>query len=109
MSLVAVSGAALGAGPGPVETYRVDLPLPWGPNTEIRMPVQQMAFDMVNAAWPNIHGRLKALAPELARDAMMEVEPVALEHERALVRQAWLLGGAVLGGVGLLLWWTKKR
>jgi hypothetical protein len=107
MSLVAVSGAALGAGPGAVSTYRVDLPLPWGSDTEIRMPMQQMAYDFVNAAWPNLHGRITALVPELSRAAVMEIEPKAIEHENRLLTHAWMLGAAVLGGAALLFWRRK--
>ena len=27
----------LGAGPGPTETYYVDMPFPWGENTELKL------------------------------------------------------------------------
>lgn len=110
MSWSPTEGAALGAGPGPVETYFVDLPLPWGNNTEIRMPIRQMSYDAVNAAWPNIRGRLEQAIPDVTRRFLNEMEPTIDRAEKNLNRAlitVWTVGGAALALAGYYLW--KRR
>jgi hypothetical protein len=49
-------GQGLGAGPGEVVTYRVDLPYPWGDDSEITLPIEAL----VNDAWTVTEPRVNA-------------------------------------------------
>jgi hypothetical protein len=63
----------LGAGPGPVETYYVDMPFPWGDDTELRLPVYALTQDVVRnvqkadlaslVPWDSINRRLEVSMP----------------------------------------------
>ena len=44
----------MGAGPGPTTTYLVDLPLPWGRDTEVTLPMDQLVAD----AWASMSPRM---------------------------------------------------
>jgi len=44
---------SVGAGPGDTMTYRVDLPLPWGRDTEVTIPMQAMMDDAWASVEPN--------------------------------------------------------
>ncbi len=46
-------GSGLGAGPGDTISYRVDLPLPWGANTEVTLPMQALVDDAWAAMEPS--------------------------------------------------------
>lgn len=111
MSLVAIHGASLGAGPGPVRTYRVDLPFPWGDDTEITLPIQSITFDAVNAAYPQIRTRLDHDIPAIAERFVASLEPTMKRVEDRLDRtmtQAYVLGAMMLVGFGLL-WYGRQR
>ena len=47
-------GVGLGAGPGEIVTYRVDLPLPWGRDTEVTLPMEAIMNDAWTAVEPNV-------------------------------------------------------
>lgn len=72
----------LGAGPGPTATYYVDLPLPWGKNTEITLPMEQL----MNDAWASMEPNANA----------------------AIARGAVAVAAAVALAVGLGAWWVRS-
>lgn len=45
---------AVGAGPGKTITYLVDLPQPWGRDTEVTIPVEVLVDDALIAAQPTM-------------------------------------------------------
>ncbi len=71
---------AIGAGPGPTTTYYVDLPLPWGRNTEITLPMQQLVADAVAEARPALQG-----------DVMQAMGVIAATIVVAVAGAAWLM------------------
>jgi hypothetical protein len=117
---------ALGAGPGPVNTYRVDMPFPWGDDTEIKLPVQALVADAITAARlpelastlvnqaikeanleaiaSGISRRLEARMPDLVERATTEAEPIV----DAWVNRA-LLKAAGAAGLGLLAYAVYRR
>ncbi len=109
----------LGAGPGPVETYKVDLPFPWGEDTELKLPVYAMVQDAVRAArtadtaslvpWDSINRRIEASMPVWVDQLESELDPyVQKVLDQATVRvlaiSTTLVGVAILGA-----WWLQKR
>jgi hypothetical protein len=121
----------VGAGPGPVKTYKVDMPLPWGDNTEITVPVQQVIAD----AWTELSPKIDALesklindmedeanlyGPRLVKQVMDEVvtpeinkqmeiafAQVDVAKSDAIKAAAGIAVGLGLA-VGLAAWWIKK-
>jgi hypothetical protein len=78
-----VSFGGLGAGPGPTTTYYVDLPLPWGKDTEITLPMDQLVAD----AW-----------------ASMEPDANA-----AIARGVAVAAACMALSVGLGAWWIRSK
>lgn len=70
---------SMGAGPGPTSTYYVDLPLPWGKDTEITLPMEQLTAD----AWA-------AVAPQT---------------DAAIAKGAVVIALTTAVAVGAVLWW----
>ena len=54
----------MGAGPGPVKTYSVDMPFPWGKDTEVTVPVDQM----VNDTWAALSPKIDQLEAKMIQD-----------------------------------------
>jgi hypothetical protein len=73
----------VGAGPGEVATYQVDLPLPWGANTEVTLPMQA-----------------------LVDDAWTAMEPAAM---RAVYKGAFIVALSVALSISVAAVWLKKR
>ena len=73
----------LGAGPGPTTTYLVDLPLPWGKDTEVTLPMDQLVAD----AW-----------------ASMEPDAYA-----AIARGVAMAAACMALTVGLGAWWIRSK
>lgn len=53
-----VSFGGLGAGPGATITYLVDLPLPWGRDTEVTLPMDQLVADSWAAMEPKANAAI---------------------------------------------------
>lgn len=70
----------VGAGPGDVVTYRIDLPLPWGRDTEVTLPIQALVDDAYAAMEPN-------LSASIAKGAVIVAAAVGLSVGLAAV---WL-------------------
>jgi hypothetical protein len=68
----------MGAGPGQTMTYRVDLPLPWGRDTEITLPVQALVDDAWLAMEPNVSGAISKGAMVIAASVAVAVGLAAL-------------------------------
>lgn len=121
----------MGAGPGPVKTYKVDMPFPWGENTEVTVPVDQM----VNDTWAAISPKLDQLeakmiqdmedemnlyAPQLVKTIMdQSVRPelnrqaeVAMAEfdimKMDVVKAVAITGIAIVIAMGAGSWWVKK-
>ena len=73
---------SLGAGPGPTVTYLVDLPLPWGKDTEVTLPMEQ-----------------------LVADSWAAMEPSA---NAAIAKGAVVVAASVALAVGLGAWWIRS-
>lgn len=122
---------AVGAGPGPVEKYKIDAPFPWGDNTEIAVPMQQMVDDAWQAISPKIdaleakliqdmEGEMEIYAPVLVKQVMDEVvrPEIAKQMEVAFaevglvkddaIKGMLALTGMVVLSVGIAAWWVKK-
>ena len=74
---------AVGAGPGDTITYRVDLPLPWGKDTEVTLPMQALVDDAWTAMEPNMNA--------------------------AIGKGALVIAASVAVAVGFLGLWLRKR
>jgi len=121
----------MGAGPGPVVTYKVDAPFPWGSNTEITVPMQQMVDDAWSAISPKItalesqlvsdmEDEMNLYGPQLASKVMTDVvnPEIAKQMEVAFaqvgivkddaIKAALALTGVIVLSVGLAAWWVKK-
>jgi hypothetical protein len=121
----------VGAGPGPVEKYKIDAPFPWGDNTEIAVPMQQMVDDAWQAISPKIdaleakliqdmEGEMEIYAPVLVKQVMDEVvrPEIAKQMEVAFaevglvkddaIKGMLALTGMVVLSVGIAAWWVKK-
>lgn len=96
----------LGAGPGRTKTYRVDLPFPWGDDTELTLPVQQLSQDFADAAWPTLYARISHALPQLYDSNVKPELDRSVEQVKAIsVKLMWgtaLLGAATLFGYALL-------
>jgi hypothetical protein len=126
-----VSYHPVGAGPGPVEKYKVDAPWPWGDNTEIAVPVQQMMNDAWTAIRPRIdelenkliddmENELTLYGPKLVKDVMDNVvlPDIKNQMEVAFAELGMLkddmtktliaVGGMLVIAVGVGAWWLKK-
>ena len=122
---------AVGAGPGPVKTYKVDAPFPWGDNTEIKIPVQAMVDDAWNAAYPHLldlenkliqdgEDEVNLYAPKAVKQVLTDVVMPAVNNELEvvfaevdLVKEDALKAGLAIAGivviaVGVAAWWIKK-
>lgn len=100
----------LGAGPGPGRTYGVDMPLPWGANTPVTLPVEALANDFANAIQPRVDQALQAATASI-RQAVEEgvSKPIqeGLASGNLVVQNAtskvnwWGFGVAALVGAAL--------
>ncbi len=105
----------LGAGPGPTERYYLDMPFPWGDNTAVVIPVQEMTKDATREAlrvlrdedlaslvpWNSINTRVQASMPLWIEQANTEAKPYVDAYiDSALLKFAGittvLMGGAFL-------------
>ncbi len=109
----------LGAGPGPTERYYLDMPFPWGENTAVVIPVQEMTKDATREAlrvlrdedlaslvpWNSINTRVQASMPLWVEQAVEEANIAAKPHIDAYINSALvkfagittvLMGGAFL-------------
>jgi hypothetical protein len=68
----------MGAGPGEVVTYRVDLPLPWGRDTEVTLPIQALVDDAWVAMEPNLTASISKGAVIIAGSVAVAVFMAAL-------------------------------
>jgi len=71
---------AVGAGPGKTITYLVDLPQPWGRDTQVTIPVDALVDDALVAAQPSMDAAV-----------MRGVVGVAAAMVLAVGLGAWLL------------------
>ncbi len=122
---------SMGAGPGPVVKYKIDAPFPWGDDTEIAVPMQQMVDDAWRAISPKINaleaqlvqdmeGEMDIYAPVLVKQIMDEVvrPEIAKQMEVAFaevdvvkddaIKGMLALTGMVVLSVGIAAWWVKK-
>lgn len=121
----------VGAGPGPTKTYKVDMPFPWGKDTEVVVPVQQMVDDTWAALAPHID-ELEAKLIQDSEDEMSIYGPVAAkkiidtvvmpavnnELEQAVaefdilkedaVKALVAVGATIVIAIGVSAWWVKK-
>lgn len=119
----------IGAGPGPVKTYKVDLPFPWGDDTPISLPLDALVKDaaksipmkaLIQAAWseamPLAQQELPILlstylepkfgqAEYIVNQALKDVEDTA----NKAVRHVYIAAGLIVTGVAVALWWSKRR
>lgn len=105
----------LGAGPGPSEAYYLDMPFPWGDDTEVVLPLRAMTTDATREAlrvlrgqdlaslvpWDSINTRVQASMPLWIEQANTEAKPYVDAYiDSALVKFAGittvLMGGAFL-------------
>lgn len=121
----------IGAGPGPTKTYKVDMPFPWGKDTEIVLPVQTIVDDLWTAILPKLNALETKLigdmeeevayySPTAARKVLNEVILPAVDKELEVafakvdvVKEDALKAGlaitaTVVLAVGLAAWWIKK-
>jgi hypothetical protein len=64
---------AVGAGPGDTRTYLVDLPLPWGRDTEVTLPIQALVDDAWTSMEPNVNASINRGAVIVAAAVMLAV------------------------------------
>lgn len=108
----------LGAGPGPISVYRLDMPFPWGDNTEVRVPVYAMVQDALDAVtladtaalvpWDSINRRVLASIPVWVDEAIAQAQPTVDEYINRVTLRAALVGAAMVGGIGLVMWRMKR-
>jgi len=72
----------VGAGPGPTITYLVDLPLPWGRDTEVTLPIDQLVSD----SWTAMEPRMDA----------------------AIAKGAVAIAAATALAIGMAAWWIRS-
>lgn len=121
----------VGAGPGPTKTYKVDMPFPWGKDTEVVVPVQAMVDD----TWAALAPHIDALEAKLIQDAEDEAAIYGPEATRKIMNQVVLpsvdkqmqeafaeldvmkedavkaliyVGATMVLAVGFSAWWVKK-
>jgi hypothetical protein len=73
---------SMGAGPGPTVTYLVDLPQPWGRDTQVTIPVDALVDDALVAAKPTM--------------------------DAAIMRGAFAVAGVMVLAVGLGAWSLRR-
>ncbi len=119
----------IGAGPGPIKTYKVDLPFPWGADTEVKLPLDAIVKDaaksipmqaLIQAAWaeasPLAQQELPLLmntylepkfnqAEYIVNQALKDVDATA---SRA-IKHVYIAAGLIVTGVAVALWWQKKK
>ncbi len=126
-----MSYRGVGAGPGPVEKYKVDAPFPWGDDTEITLPIQELVNDAWSAVTPRINeleaqliedmeNEASLYAPRLVKQVMdsvvtpemnrqMEVAFAELDMmETDALKALIAVGASMVLAVGLAAWWVKK-
>jgi len=122
-----VSYRAIGVGPGPGTIYRFDLPFPWGDNTPVAIPIDQMVQDAWVTAKPLVDGLIndiemeaERIAPDIARKVIVEAVQPAMEAElTAAIAQAEVLrdealkallaaSGMIVIAVGLAAYWVRR-
>jgi hypothetical protein len=126
-----VSYHGVGAGPGPVKTYKVDAPFPWGKDTEVTLPVEQMVTDTWNALAPSLDAfeaklindmedEANLYGPRLVKQVMDEVvrPEIAKQMEIAfaqvdmvtsdVTKSAVGIAAGLALVIGLSAWWVKK-
>jgi hypothetical protein len=64
---------AVGAGPGDTKTYLVDLPLPWGRDTEVTLPMQALVDDAWTAMEPAMNASIDRGVALVAASVMLAV------------------------------------
>jgi len=100
---------ALGAGPGATKTYQVDLPFPWGDNTSVTLPVQQLSYDFADAAWPVLYSRVEHALPELYQSRVKPYLSESAKEFQAIGTQL-LVGVAFIAGASLLGYaWIRRQ
>jgi hypothetical protein len=111
-----------------VKTYKVDLPFPWGDDTEIKIPLDAIVKDaaksipvssLVESAWgvarPLAQEEIPILMkmyfePQFARaeyiveQALKDVETTAA----SAVKHVYMAAGIIVIGVGVAFWWSKR-
>jgi len=126
-----MSYRGVGAGPGPVEKYKVDAPFPWGDDTEITLPIQELVNDAWSAVTPRINeleakliedmeNEASLYAPRIVKQVMdsvvtpemnrqMEVAFAELDMmETDALKALIAVGASMVLAVGLAAWWVKK-
>lgn len=122
---------SVGAGPGPVQKYKVDAPWPWGDNTEIALPVDALVTDAWAAALPKLNALENQLVDDMENEATLfvpklvkqvmddtimpelrsemevafaELDLIKVDALKTLV----VVGVTVAAAVGIAAWWVKK-
>lgn len=80
--------------------YPITLPVVGKQNIDI--PVDRMAQDAVNAAWPVLQSKLKAELPKLIQAA----QPAVQAESRKVVMR---LGLIIVLSMGAAAWWIKRK
>ncbi len=78
-----MSYRAMGAGPGPTITYAVDLPLPWGHDAEVTLPMEALVQD----AWTAMEPRM----------------------DLAIAKGSIAVAASVAVVIGLAAYWMKRK
>lgn len=122
---------SVGAGPGPVQKYKVDAPWPWGDNTEIALPVDALVSDAWTAALPKLtalenqlvedmENEATLFVPKLVKQVMDDTIMPELKNEMEVafaeldllkvdaLKTLVAVGAMVAVSVGLAAWWMKK-
>jgi len=122
---------SMGAGPGPVKKYSIDMPFPWGKDTEVVVPIDEMVGDTWAALSPHIdqleakmiqdmEDEMNLYAPRLVKQIMDEsVRPelnrqaeVAMAEfdvmKMDVVKAVAIVGVTVVLAMGIGSWWVKK-
>ena len=88
-----MSYAALGL------NYPITLPVVGTQN--INVPVDKMATDAINAAWPVLQTRLNAELPKIIAKAGPAIQS-------QLQGRLLLAGAVILAAIGASAWWVKR-
>jgi len=109
----------LGAGPGPTQTYRIDMPLPWGDDTEVTVPMYAIVQDLVREAeranladlvpYDSINRRIQASIPVWVDQLEKEIDPYVNEVIDRATSRALILSGLVLGAAFAGAWLLRAR
>lgn len=90
-----LSGMQLGAGPGPTQTFDVDLPLPWGKDTPVTLPVQALADSFGTAMQPRLDAAVKQIQAAVTTGVSVPVNQAADKVSVATVVISLLIGTAL--------------